>query len=84
MFEFFQGVGGGLAEALRNRRMVVDHVSDVLDSGAELDRQRGEVDDLRGILAGDVGADEAACPPSKMSLKNPVTFESRQERTRSL
>ena len=60
MIELFQGVGGGFAEAFGHGRVIVDHVPEILGPGAQLDGQGGEMDDLRRILAGDVGADEAA------------------------
>src|SRR4030043_123123 len=39
--------------------MVVDHVPEVLGPGAQLDRQSGEVNDLCGVLSGDMSADQS-------------------------
>src|SRR4030043_1155950 len=51
--------------------MVVDHVPDVLGPGAQLDRQRGEVDDLRGVLSGDMSADQSVRRAVEDELEEP-------------
>lgn len=53
-----KGVRGGLGEAFGDRRVIEDHAGDILRPGSRPDGQGGEVDDLRGVGADDVGADE--------------------------